>query len=54
MKKVAVLIPCYNEEKTVQKVVEDYRRDVYKRQVISGFVSSGLLGTEKDGSMIRR
>ena len=26
MKKVAVLIPCYNEEKTVQKVVEDYRR----------------------------
>ena len=24
--KVAVLIPCYNEEKTVQKVVEDYRR----------------------------
>lgn len=26
MKKVAVLIPCYNEEKTVQKVVEGYRR----------------------------
>lgn len=26
MKKVAVRIPCYNEEKTVQKVVEDYRR----------------------------
>ncbi len=26
MKKVAVLIPCYNEEKTVQKVVKDYRR----------------------------
>ena len=26
MKKVAVLIPCSNEEKTVQKVVEDYRR----------------------------
>lgn len=26
MKKVAVLIPRYNEEKTVQKVVEDYRR----------------------------
>ena len=25
MKKVAVLLPCYNEEKTVQKVVEDYR-----------------------------
>ncbi len=26
MNKVAVLIPCYNEEKTVRKVVEDYRR----------------------------
>ena len=26
MKKVAVLIPRYNEEKTVRKVVEDYRR----------------------------
>lgn len=25
MLKVAVLIPCYNEEKTVRKVVEDYR-----------------------------
>lgn len=26
MSKVAVLIPCYNEEKTVQKVIEDYRK----------------------------
>lgn len=26
MKKVAVLIPCYNEEKTIGKVVEDYKR----------------------------
>ncbi len=25
MGKVAVLIPCYNEEKTVAKVVQDYR-----------------------------
>lgn len=28
MKKIAVLIPCYNEEKTVKKVVEDYRREL--------------------------
>ena len=28
MKKIAVLIPCYNEEKTVRKVVEDYRREL--------------------------
>jgi glycosyltransferase involved in cell wall biosynthesis len=25
MKSIAVLIPCYNEEKTIQKVVEDFR-----------------------------
>ena len=24
-KKIAVLIPCYNEEKTIKKVIEDYR-----------------------------
>ena len=23
---VAILIPCYNEEKTIRKVVTDYRR----------------------------
>ncbi len=26
MDKIAVLIPCYNEEKTIEKVVTDYRR----------------------------
>ena len=26
MDKIAVLIPCYNEEKTVQKVVTDFKR----------------------------
>ena len=25
MKKIAVLIPCYNEAKTIKKVVEDYK-----------------------------
>ena len=24
--KIAVLIPCYNEEKTVEKVVRDFRQ----------------------------
>ena len=33
-KKIAVLIPCYNESKTVEKVVKDYKKvlpeaDVY-------------------------
>ena len=26
MDKIAVLIPCYNEEKTIQKVVEDFKK----------------------------
>lgn len=26
MDKIAVLIPCYNEEKTIKKVIEDYKR----------------------------
>ena len=26
MDKIAVLIPCYNESKTVEKVVSDFRR----------------------------
>ena len=25
-KKIAVLIPCYNESKTVEKVVKDYKK----------------------------
>lgn len=28
MDKVAVLIPCYNEEKTIEKVVRDFRREL--------------------------
>ena len=27
-KKIAILIPCYNEEKTIKKVVEDYKREL--------------------------
>lgn len=28
MDKIAVLIPCYNESKTIKKVVEDFRREL--------------------------
>ena len=28
MDKIAVLIPCYNEEKTIQKVVKDFQREL--------------------------
>lgn len=27
-KKIAILIPCYNEEKTIKKVVEDYKKEL--------------------------
>lgn len=26
MDKIAVLIPCYNEQKTIEKVVKDFRK----------------------------
>ena len=28
MDKIAVLIPCYNEAKTIKKVVEDYKKEL--------------------------
>ena len=28
MSKVAVLIPCYNEEITIEKVVKDFRKEL--------------------------
>ena len=28
MDKIAVLIPCYNESKTIKKVVSDYKKEL--------------------------
>ena len=28
--KVAILIPCYNEEKTVEKVIKDFKKELPK------------------------
>lgn len=33
MKEVAVLIPCYNEEKTIKKVVLDFKRELPDAQI---------------------
>ena len=33
MDKIAVLIPCYNEEKTIQKVVEDFKRELPEAKI---------------------
>ena len=32
-KKIAVLIPCYNEEKTIEKVVADFKRELPKAKI---------------------
>ena len=38
-KKIAVLIPCYNESKTIEKVVKDYKEvlpeaDIYVKEKV--------------------
>ncbi len=33
MDKIAVLIPCYNEEKTIQKVIEDFKRELPEAKI---------------------
>lgn len=33
MKKVAVLIPCYNEEKTIEKVVKDFKAELKNAEI---------------------
>ena len=33
MDKIAVLIPCYNEEKTIRKVVEDFKRELPEAKI---------------------
>ena len=33
MKKIAVLIPCYNESKTIEKVINDYKKALPEAQI---------------------
>lgn len=33
MDKIAVLIPCYNEDTTIRKVIEDYRKELPEAQI---------------------
>lgn len=32
--KIAVLIPCYNEEKTIEKVIKDFKKELPEVQNI--------------------
>lgn len=33
MEKIAVLIPCYNEEKTIKKVIEDWKKELPEAKI---------------------
>ena len=47
MDRIAVLIPCYNEERTVEKVVTDFRR-VLPEAVIYVYNNNSTLYREED------
>ena len=32
-KKIAILIPCYNEEKTIEKVIKDFQKELPEAQI---------------------
>ena len=57
MDKIAVLIPCYNEAKTVEKVVTDFRR-VLPEAAVYVYDNNSTDGTgalaEKAGAVVRR
>ena len=56
MEKIAVLIPCYNESKTVKKVVEDFRK-VLPEAVVYVYDNNSTDGTDelarKAGAVVR-
>ena len=46
MDKIAVLIPCYNEAKTIKKVIEDYKK-VLPEAVIYVYDNNSTDSTDK-------
>ena len=57
MDKIAVLIPCYNEARTVQKVVADFKR-VLPQATVYVYDNNSTDGTaalaEAAGAVVRR
>ena len=57
MDKIAVLIPCYNESKTIEKVVSDFKREL-PDSVIYVYDNNSTDNTselaEKAGAVVRR
>lgn len=57
MDKIAVLIPCYNEEKTIRKVIRDFKREL-PDATIYVYNNNSTDNTEKiaqeEGAIVRR
>ena len=49
MNKTAVLIPCYNEEKTIAKVVQDFKTEIRFCRLIEDHLRSSACGVREDG-----
>ena len=58
MKKVAVLIPCFNEEKTIEKVVRDYIKVIPENSTVYDYDNNSTDNTaiiaEKAGAIVRK
>ena len=58
MDKIAVLIPCYNEAKTIEKVVKEYKEALPSDAVIYVYDNNSTDGTadiaRKSGAVVRR
>lgn len=57
MDKIAVLIPCYNEEQTIEKVIQDYRHYLPESQIYvydNNSADHTAAIAEKAGAIVRR
>ncbi|MBR1802155.1 glycosyltransferase [Candidatus Saccharibacteria bacterium] len=56
MKKVAVLIPCYNEEKTIEKVVTDFKSELKNAEIYvydNNSTDNSVVLAKKAGAIVR-
>lgn len=56
MKKIAVLIPCYNEAKTIQKVVSDWKKELPEATIYvydNNSTDDTAVLAEKSGAVVR-
>ena len=57
MDKIAILIPCYNEEKTIEKVVKDFKRELPEATIYvydNNSKDNTYEIAEKAGAVVRR